>query len=176
MVKAPLVAGLAVALLIGAFMAGRSTAPVRIEERERVVTKTVEVAAKEKVETSAHDQSSAQRDETRYRWREVIKPSGEVVRTATHQTTRESQATRRTEDTKRETEVVYVDRFVDREVTKVVEGEKATWGIAARGGLRVGPGGYVFGAEASKRLAGPLWGAIYATTAKEVGIAVRWEF
>lgn len=154
---------------------GRYTAPTRIEERERVVTKTVEVAAKQKDESRVEAESTSERTATRWTVHEVHHRDGTMERTASAETGRSSETAARTAEAKRETEVRYVDKFIDRESIKIVEAKAATWSIGARAGV-LGGSRAVYGAEASRRIIGPLWAGIYATTAKEAGVAIRWEF
>lgn len=174
----PTAVAIAAATLIAAavgFFAGRGTAPTKTTERVVTVEKLVEVAAKEKTETTAHDESVATRDATVWRWRTVTRPSGEVVSTATRETVRTSDAKASSQEAKREAEVRYVDRIVEKETIKVVEAERATWSIGARAGLSSGPRA-VYGAEASRRIVGPLWLGAYVTTAKEAGLMLRVEW
>lgn len=165
----------AVIALVAGFFAGRSTAPTKTTERVVTVEKLAEVAAKEKTETRANEQSTAERDATVWRWREVTKPNGEVVRTATRESVRASETKASSAEAKREAEVVYRDREVKVETLKVVEAERASWAIGARAGGRLGAGP-AYGGSLEHRIAGGLWGGVYATSQKEFGVIGRWEF
>lgn len=171
----PVIAAIAAATVIAAvagFFLGRSTAPARVEVREKVVEK--QVAGKAKESASVEAENIVRRDETRRVVHEVRHRDGTVERTATSEAVRSSEAAAKREEQSREVEVRYVDKFIDRETVKVVEA-KATWGIAARAGIASGPRA-IYGAEVSRRVLGPLWLGVYATTAKEAGVQVRWEF
>lgn len=173
----PVIAAIAAATVIAAvagFFLGRSTAPARVEVREKVVEKTVEVAGKAKESASVEAENIVRRDETRRVVHEVRHRDGTVERTATSEAVRSSEAAAKREEQSREVEVRYVDKFIDRETVKVVEA-KATWGIAARAGIASGPRA-IYGAEVSRRVLGPLWLGVYADTTKAAGVQVRWEF
>ncbi len=172
------IAGVVAALLItavGSFFLGRGTAPARVETREKVITKTVEVASKQKEESSVSTENTSRRDAERWVVHEVRHHDGTVETTTTSEAIRSSEAAAKREEANRETEIRYVDKYVDREVVKVVTSQ-ATWGLAARAGVRGGFGDYVFGAEVSRRLFGPLWAGVWADTSKAAGLAVRLEF
>lgn len=161
--------------LAAGYALGRYAAPARVEERERVVTQTVEVAAKQKEESRVQTSSVAQRNETR--WRVVYRRSsdGAVEATAESEAASQSQAAERDKETKREVEVRYVDRKVEVERLKIVEAAKPQWSVAAGAGLQAGPRA-VYRGQVERRIIGPIWAGVYATTSKEIGAQVRFEW
>jgi hypothetical protein len=164
-------AALIIALAVG-FIWGRRTSPTKVEIREKLITKTVEVAAREKVESLSNEKQVAIRTVTRWRTAVITRPDGTVERTAAGETGASSTTDERKEESRREVEIKYVDKFVDREVVKVVTTEAASWGLALRVGVRERIGNYEYGVEASRRVLGPLRVGAYATTSKAFGLSV----
>lgn len=154
---------------------GRYTAPARVEYREHVVTKTVEVAAKQKEESRAEATRSAERTDTRRVVYEVRHIDGTVERTATTETGRSVQADTSRTDTKREVEVRYVDRVVEKETVKVTQASRPAWGAGLIAGISTSLQPR-YGAEVARRIIGPVWLAAWADTSKTAGLAVRVEF
>lgn len=161
-------------MLIG-YAGGRYAQPARVEIREKVVTKTVEVAAKTKEDTSVATREADIRTVTKWRIRTVEKPNGDVVTSAAGSTGTESSTKDHNEKTARETEVVYRDRVVTQETVKVVQSDRPDWGLAAGAGIRGGPAA-VYRAEVSRRIVGPIWLGAYGSTGKEAGLMLRLEF
>lgn len=165
-----------VAMLVS-FEAGKYAQPARVEYRDKIVEKTVEVAAKEKESASVQASQTDVKTVTRWRIHVVEKPSGEVVTTASSDSGEERKAQSHHEETKREAQVVYKDRLVDHEVTKLVEARRPDWSIEARAGLiDSGHGPLVYGGAVGRRLIGGLSAVVYASTAREIGLGVRFEF
>lgn len=174
----PAIAAIAAATVIAAvagFFVGRGTRPAKSEDRTKAQEKTAEVAAKTKETASVQSDSATRRDATVWRTKYVRHPDGTVERTAEGGTVGSSETAAKREETKREIEYRFVDREVKVETVKIVEAEKAAWSIGARAGLSSEPRA-VYGAEVGRRLLGPIWAGAYATTAKEIGLMVRWEF
>lgn len=175
-------AGIA-AMLIG-YAGGRATAPTKVVEKIKTVEKTIEVAAKTKDETSVTTREADVRTVTRWKIRRVERPDGTVESTATSDLRTDSKTRGRDEETKRETEIRYVDRVVTQETVKVVEADRPMWAVEARIGSTYGrltqePPGYgsfVYGGAVERRIIGPVWAGVYASSAGEVGLIGRWEF
>lgn len=164
----------AVALSI-AFAIGRYTAPTKTVEKIKTVEVVKEVAAKQKEETSATSASAAERTIIKWKIREVRNPDGTLVRTAESETDSGRESATKREEAKREAEIRYVDRKVEVEKIKIVEVEKAQWGLGVRGGYSFN-GAQVYGGFVERRLVSRLWVGAYATTAKEVGAQLRIEW
>lgn len=123
-------AAIAIAALAGAFLAGRVSAPARVVERERVVTRTVEVERQGHQDARQASQEAATRTITVTRW--LRRPDGTheaETRTEAATEARASEATVRVEYRDRAVEVA-VDRWRER----VVEGQRPRWSVAALGG------------------------------------------
>ena len=171
MKPAALLATGGVFLLFVGYALGRYVAPARVEERERVVTKVVEVQSKTKETSSEQNQSSSER--IVYKTRFVQKPDGTVVKTTEAASAKERES--RAETKQRETEVRYVDRIQEVEKTKIVERSSPAWGVAVGAGLSSGLNP-VYRGELSRSIIGPLEAGIYASTAREMGVVARVRF
>lgn len=154
---------------------GRYTAPVRVEERERVVTKTVEVQAKQKEETSVQSATDHQRDETNWRYRYVKRPDGRVEVTASSERKSGAEKETRREEARKEIQIEYRDVEVAVEKVRIVETEKARWAVTAGAGLSTGLR-TTYRGEVGRRMVGPLWVGIWADTTKTAGVSLRLEW
>lgn len=171
------------AMLIG-YGAGRYAQPARVEVREKVITKTVEVAATTKESASVSTSKTDIRSVTHWRIRYLEKPDGTVERTAEGDSGQSTEHAQAHEEAKRETEVRYVDRFVDREKVVIKTSERPGWAIGAQVGSSASrlaghdPGlrSLVYGGAVERRLIGPAWVTAYGTSTAELGIGLRWEF
>lgn len=157
--------------LAAGYAGGRYAAPARVEERERVVEKVIEVQAKTKEQSS--EQSQASKERIVYKTRYVRTPDGTVIKTTEAETAKEHDSHQA--EAKRETEIRYVDRVKEVEKLKIVERAQPSWGVAVGAGLSSGlrP---VYRGQVERRILGGLWGGVYATTAREAGVALRLEF
>lgn len=170
-----LAGALGVAVLAIGVAIGRFTALTKTVEKVKTVEVTKEVAAKTNEEDTHNATQADIRSVTHWRVRYVQRPDGTVVTSASGDSGKSSDRETTHETAKRETEIKYVDRYIDREKLVIKETEKPAWGVAARAGLSSGPR-FVYGAEVSRRVLGPLWLGAYATTAKEAGVIARVEW
>lgn len=180
------VAGIGIALLAGAFVLGRATAPVKTVERTRETERQTATARAEVHQLDTRAQKADERKDVRTvvvtRWL----PGGSVERTerGEDKTTTRSEAQQATDlrAARVEERVVYRDR----EVVKTVELARPQWSVAALGGLDVAaalgdrggllPGHAVLGAVVDRRLVGPVFVGAWGTSNGAGGISVRFEF
>jgi hypothetical protein len=161
--------------IAGAFLVGRLTAPAKVVERERVVTRTVEVERQGRQEAREAAQAEATRTVTVTRW--VRRPDG----TSEAETRTEAATSKRAEESS--VRIEYRDRqvevAVDRWRERVVEAPRPRWAISALGGVGIDLSPRV-GAQVS-RAVGPLVLSVQVTSETRalrpvalLGLGVRW--
>lgn len=170
----PAIIGGAAVLLVGAFLAGRFTAPTppaRVETRTVTVDREVrvEVAAKQ---TAATETKAAEvRTRTITRW--LPSPAGPVVEQVTEADTR---ATSTSAAVSTETRAVQTDRVRTETVIKlVVQPDPDKWRVGVTAGLHL-DAGRVYGVTLARRIVGPAWVEAWGTTYKAagLGLALTW--
>ena len=154
---------------------GRWAAPTKVEWRERVVEKLVEVES-EKKETKRDGSLAleAKHHET-LRFRRVRKPDGTVVDDLRRDRGATAAAAGASSESRVETKIEYRDRVVEVERFKVVEAKQPYWSAGARLGLSLSPRP-VYGGVVERRLAGPFWIGAWADTTKAAGLSLRVEW
>lgn len=164
-----------------AFYAGRTSAPVTVEEK--IVDRVVEV---EKIRWETRTKLVLVKDTERARDTKIViveSPDGSK-RTEIHETERESIKERTDLNQK---EVVYQDRIVfqDRTVEKLVEADRPNWRIGVLAGVDasmvdfrnpVADQPWKVGAEVQRRIIGPVQGGVWGFTDGSVGLSLSWEF
>lgn len=161
--------------LVVGYVIGRLLVPARIEEREKVITKVVEVQTKQKEETRRENDKADLRENVKWKIREIHYPNGSVERTAEGERGRSSESEKTREEARRETEIRYVDKIQTVEKLKIVEAEKAKWALGVHGGYSL-HGAQIYGATVERRILGPAWVGIFANTSKAAGLSVRVEW
>lgn len=171
----------ALGLVVGAFLVGRSTAPVKIERQ--VVEKIVEVEKEKIVYTDklVFIEATNKQADTKRDTHTVIQPDGTTV-IDEHEHTATSEET-----------IKYVDRIVekvvekeklvfkDRLVYEKIESAKAQWRVGVQAGLDISslkdPGNlYVVGAQIDRRILGPFFLGAWGNTKLQTGIGLSFEF
>jgi hypothetical protein len=183
-------------LAAGAFIAGRYSVPVRVEEKVRVEKVEVEkqvVAFQEKVRVEkvymADTKQAIHREE-----HETIHPGGLTERVKTEDIN--------TEKVVKENAIQYVDREVlklvehttvqERVVEKVVDRRLAQWKVSILAGANFGNlnaaalatpfpksllgNPWVIGAHVERRIAGPFFLGLWGTTNKDAGVSAGFEW
>lgn len=184
----PLGAGLlAMLLLVVGGIIGRTTAPVRIEERVQV--KTVEV---EKVRTEWKDVvitrtlyiKDSKKDTVKTE-REIIRPDGTIEREKTERESRQTreqnqEATAQAQtDEQDQSRTTIQDVAADRKVIPAPEWTiSAMVGVAPRADFMppVGPPPFVAGIHVQKKIVGPLVGGAWVLTNPSVGVSLGFQF
>ena len=166
-------AAVAILLSVGAFVAGRFSAPLKVETRdvERVVFKDRVVEKVVTVERAA-------KVETRIVYRDRVTTRDGTV------TEREIERTASKEDAAKLVDSSRVEvRVVEKLVTKtVVTTLRPDWRVAVHAGASLRPpiltiaGPMVLGVEIDRRIAGGLSAGLWVNTSGAVGAAVSFEF
>lgn len=178
----------AVAALLGAYGAGRETAPAKVVTHDvvRVETQTRDVVHTQVVHDvqTVHDTATQVRTVTVTRWAKA--PDGApLVTQETHQ-----EAERQTQRTSNETEKQNVSsqhdahQLTQETRTVTVTAERPTWAVTALAGGQLGgprlvpglPAPLVVGAAVERRILGPLSAGLWATSSGAGGLSVRLEF
>jgi hypothetical protein len=173
--RPPAIAAVAAIAISGAFLIGRSTAPAKVVERERVVTRTVEAESQRRQDAREAAQAEATRTFTVTRW--VRRPDG----TSETETRTEAAIEKRAEESS--VRIEYRDRqvevAVDRWRDRVVEAPGHRWALSALGGVGIDLAPQV-GVQVS-RTAGPLVLSVQVTSETRalrpvalLGLGVRW--
>lgn len=178
----------AVAALLGAYGAGRETAPARVVTRENV---RVDTQYKDRVVTQVvhdvqvqHDVQTQTRTVTVTRWAKA--PDGTpLVTQETHQEAATASATERQAVKLVTTAAEHDAHQVAQETrTVTVMAERPQWSVTALAGGQLGglrlipelPAPLVVGAAVERRILGPLSAGLWATSAGAGGVSVRFEF
>lgn len=173
--KPAILAGAGVVAILVGYTAGRYAQPARVETREKIVTKIVEVESKQTEASNVEIRTADVRTSTRWRIHVVERADGTVERTASGGSGSDATTQDRRAETSRETEVRYVDRIQEVEKVRVVEASRPAWGVALGAGVASGfrP---VYRAEVERTVFGPFSIGVYGTTAKEAGVMARVRF
>jgi hypothetical protein len=182
-------AGVVLALLALAYLAGRRSAPAKVVTRDvvRVETQTRDVVKTQVVHDvqTVHDTATQVRTVTVTRWAKA--PDGSpVVTQETHQeSATEAHATKAAE-TKATTAAEHDARQVAQETrTVTVTAERPQWSVTALAGASLGspprlvpglPAPLVVGVALERRILGPLSAGLWATSSGAGGVSVRFEF
>jgi hypothetical protein len=185
--KTLIVSVVSVVLLVGAFLAGRYTTPVKVQEK--VVEKVV---VQEKIVTVEVDKKNTDEDQKKDTHTVVVvvkKKDGSTITTETKDT--------HADDQKHEVEIKYVDRVVNRvvekevTVTKTIDRILPQWSVTAKVGTTfnqlkpsLAPPYFqplLVGVDVDRRILGPIWFGMWGLTdlklnAISAGVAVKLEF
>lgn len=164
-VNRPLIIGVAVALaaIVGAFFAGRSSVTVRVETRTEVVER-LQVVRLVRVD---------RRVDTKWKTVVVTKPDGSSTSTTEAEST---EVAKSTEDSK-------IDSKTDTAVVTIKTPTDKNWHVAGHVGLMAaspinsaGSIAPVFGVVVSRRILGPVWVDVFAYSNSLVGAGVGLQF
>lgn len=159
------IAGGSILLLVAAFVAGRYSAPVKVEERVKVETKTeTKTEWKDRIVYVEAKRSKVRTEETR-------KPTGEVVIVKTEETETDTRQAR-------EFAGLSLGNFSTQlDQSKVTETARPGWRVGVTAGwsdLSLKPD--LYGLELSRRVAGTVWAGLWARTDRTGGISLALEF
>lgn len=169
----------AIAALVLAFLAGRRTAPVRVEERVKIETKTVvdqEAVARALTEAKAEwERSTKTRTTTRIVYRDgkpiekVVYVDRDVLQTATI-------GIKESSETETKTHGETISTTTQDKVTTFA---RPTWRLAAQAGWSFDAKALrpsIFGGELSRQVLGPLWLGAWARTDSTAGLSLALEW
>ena len=182
-------AGVVLALLALAFLAGRRSNPAKVITRDvvKVETQTRDVVHTQVVHDvqAVHDVKTQTRTVTVTKWAKA--PDGTpVVTQETHQEAATEAHGERQAETKataqRQTDA---HQAAQEARTVTVTAERPQWSVTALAGASLGspphlipglPGPLVVGAVLERRILGPLSAGLWATSSGAGGVSVRFEF
>ena len=175
-------------LILGAFGAGRLSAPSKVVEVEKIVEKVVEkVVVQEKV-VEKIVYKEAKREKTRTETTTTKSPDGTETTRTTEET--ETHTDTHVDSDKTNEKIVIVEKEVEKivEKEKLIESKKPGWRIGAGVGVSVpsllghqqlgvpGLQGAVIQVEADRRVVGPFWMGVFANTQGTVGLTLSGSF
>lgn len=174
-----IVAGCVLAALVVAFLGGRRSAPVRVEERERIVTQTVvDQAAIQRAVSEAHAEWT--RSATDHSTIRTVYLDGKVVEKIVYvdRDVNSGGSSGSSSNTATQVETRTVTNTIT-ETEKVTEFRRASWRISASAGWRLDSLALrpaIYGGEVSRRILGPVWLGAWAKTDSTAGMSLGLEF